>query len=260
MADTQTDSLARYIRKRFRLDTYTAVLGDADGVVPENLRPGYVRVRYTTAAGLSLPPVVRMRANLPLNPGLAVIVGYDSQGELAVIEGDFSGMASQGINPLIGNTADPTIYGYTSQSTIMTLLSHALSLAGAASTDVAVRTWIYCLDGIWYYFPGERVALGGYIPAAGLQCLAGLYLKTDQTIEVFTSTTKNLLDPLGLDDVQEIQASASAGSLPVWFWKLADAQTSITDADSFLDGRQFVNVSNASPDADNSARFLAWRF
>jgi hypothetical protein len=246
----------RALRKRLRLDTYTATLGDANGQVAENNRPGYVRVRYTTAAGLSLPPVVRMRANLPLSPGLAVIVGYDSQSELAVIEGDFTGMIMQGFNPMIGNSADTSIYGNISQSAIMTLLSHALTTADTPSTDVAVRAFIYVLDGTWHYFAGARVALAAYIPGADLQCLAGLYLDpADDTIDVFVSSDKNLLDPLGFDDIAEIQAQTTSGSLPVWFWQLKDEQTSITEEDSFLDARQFINT----PGIDFTARYLAWR-
>lgn len=255
----QFNNTQRAIRKRLGLDTYAATLGDANGQVKENNRPGYVRVRYTTAAGQSLPPVVRMRANLPLQPELSVRVGYDSQGELAVIEGDFDGMESQGVDPMIANTADTSIYGYINQSSILTLLSHALTTGNSPSTDVAVRAFIYLLDGVWLYFPGERVALSGYIPGAALQCLAGLYLKSDQTIEVFVSSDKNLLDPLGFDDLTEIHAQASSGSLPVWFWRLHEAQSSITEADSFLDARQFINVSNATAGTDNSARYLSWR-
>lgn len=254
----RVEEFSRQIKRKLGLVTYPATLGDASGVIYEPGKPGYVRVRYRTAAGLSLPPVVRMRAVLPPDPDTAVLVGYDKQGELAVIEGDFDGLLAQGVNPMVMNAADRNVYGYTASSSINIALSHAVSTPDTASTDVAVRSWIYVLDGTWYYFPGERVDLSVSIPAAGLHCLAGLYLKTDQTIEVLVSTDKDLLDPLGLDDVQEIETAKTAGSIPIWFWALGDGQTTITDADSFLDGRQFINVSSGAG-TDNNALFLAWR-
>lgn len=244
MAKLTTEEVSKLVQRKLGLVVFPAVLGDENGVVYDDpaARNGLVRVRYTTAAGLSLPPVVRMKAVLPPNPGTSVLVGYDKQGELAVLEGDYAGMLAQGVNPLVMNAADPNVYGYTNQISITTALSHAISTPNVASTDVAVRAWIYVEDDVWHYFAGERVALASFIPAAGLQCLVGLYLKTDDTIEAFASTDKDLLDPLGIADIQEIHDQITTGSKPVWFWRLHDAQTRITDADSFLDGRQFINA------------------
>jgi hypothetical protein len=69
------------------------------------------------------------------------------------------------------------------------------------------------------------------------------------------SSDKNLLDPLGFDDMAEIHAQIVSGSIPVWFWRLHEAQTSIIEEDSFLDARQFINVASG----DSSSQFLAWR-
>lgn len=246
MSNLDFDDTRRQIRRKLGLEVYFATLGDANGIVQEPNRPGYCRVRYTTAAGLSLPPVVKLRAVVPMNPGLPVVVSYDERGDLAIIAGDFDGLVASGSNPFILNPADRNVYGFTGQTQIVTALSHAVSTSNTPSTDVAVRSWIYLQEDTWYYFPGERVPLASFIPAAGLQCLAGLYLKDDLTIEVLASTDKDLLDPLGLDDVQEIHDAATAGSIPIWFWRLADDQSEVTDVDSFLDGRQFLNTITSS--------------
>lgn len=249
MSILSTEDTAKLIQRKLGLVVFPATLGDANGVVYDDpvARNGLVRVRYTTAAGLSLPPVVRMRATLPPNPGTSVLVGYDKQGELAVLEGDYTGMLVQGVNPLVMNAADPNVYGTINQTSIVTALSHAIATPNVVSTDVAVRAWIYLEDDVWHYFPGERVALSSFIPSSGTHVLVGLYLKTDDTIETFDSTPRDLLDPLGITDVQEIHDQATAGSKPIWFWRLYGGLTNILDKDSFLDGRQFINsVLNSS--------------
>lgn len=248
MAKLQTEDLAKLVQKKLGLVVFPATLGDENGVVYDNpaARNGMVRIRYTTAAGFSLPPVVRMRATLPPNPGTSVLVGYDKQGELAVLEGDYAGMMAQGVNPLVMNAADPNVYGFTNTVSITTLLCFPRTTPNVNSTDVGVKAWIYVENDVWHYFPGELVALDSFIPSTGLHCVVGLYLKTDDTIETFASTPKSVLDPLTITlDVQEVHDQITAGSKPVWYWRLYGDQTAILDKDSFLDGRQFINVASS---------------
>jgi len=242
--DTSTSiaELKQRIEKRLRLNVERAVLGDENGRIDEPGRPGYVRVRRQTSEGLGKYEVVRERGVFVRTPGAAVKVGLDSDGELAVIEGDFAGQLAQGANPLLNNTANTDIYQWVGQSQITTLYSHALTTATTLSTSVAVRAWIYVRNNTLQRFPGAQVSLSSYIPASGLHRIAVVFVTVDNSTEVVSSTTKNTLDPLGLTDVQECLDARSPGSYPVWAWKLADAQTSITENDKYLDVRGIINV------------------
>lgn len=225
---------------------YRASLGDGDGIIYEPGRPGYVRVRYVTANELSLPTTVRMRATIPMRPGIAVIVQWSAFDRgYAVVAGDFDGLEQQEVSPLVMNAADPNAYAFKPSDFIPMLMSHPFTTPEADSLKVAVREFPYLdASGTWHFFGGVEggVDLTSSIPGGTAQHrLAGLFLKTDDTIEVSASTAQSQLDPLVLADVQECQAGASAGSLPVWFWRLYTGQTAIVNEDSFLDGRQFIS-------------------
>lgn len=214
------------IRRRLKLDNQKAILGDADGIVKEPGEAGLVRVRYVTAAGFSLPETVRLRTVVPIFPGLPVLVGYDDDLKKAVTNIDWEGCVSAGIDPFIANPADREVYGFKNQESIITLLSRPTT---PPSLSVVVLPFIYRdSSNTWHWFnPSAAVDLTSSVPSSGNHLVAGLFLKTDDTIEVKLSTAQNEVDPLGLSDVQECQAGATAGSKPVWFWRLVGSMTEI---------------------------------
>lgn len=238
----QFEQIVRRFRRVTGQDIRKGVLGDANGVIYEPGRPGYVRVRFPAPDGYTKYTVVRMRGTVEMEPGAAVTVGYDEDEELAVVSIDFAGQVQQGRNPLIVNSAANTsaLSGVLSQSQIATMMSHPTE---PASTDVVVRAWVYIRNGVFHVFTGERVALDSYIPTTpGQHRIAALFLRPDDTVEVKASTAKATTIPLGLNDVQTCLTAASTNSAPVWCWRLVYGQTTIADADSWLDMRQFINI------------------
>lgn len=233
-----------FVRRRLRLDTFRAVLGDVNGVIDEPGRPGYVRVRRYTSDGLGQYEVVRERGMTVRTPNTPVKLGYDTDDELAVIESDFGGQLAQGTNPVLNNPLNQDVYKWTGQSELTTLFCHALTTATTPSTSVAVRAWIYTRHNTIQRFAGAQVDLSSVIPAVGLHRIAVVFVTYANSTEVVASTTKNTLDPIDLTDVQECFDNRTPGSYPVWAWKLADAQTSITENDKWLDCRGILNVDS----------------
>lgn len=243
------------LRREYRRDTgqdlEPAYLGDENGEIYDINQDGYVWVRFLAAGGnFSKAISVRLRAVVPINSEdsqTPVMVGYDHQGKLAVLDIDFDGMLARNQSPYLSNPADVNLYGFTAPSQFMPLYSHATSTPSTASTDVAVWGIVYIYGDTVHVFYGERVALSSYIPSAGQQRLACLFLKADDTIEVTVSTIKAEAEPIGIVDLQECLDGATPGSLPLWAWLLKDAATTLTDADRYQDLRQLINMSFSMP-------------
>lgn len=235
--------LKRKFARKARLERFSALLADNNGVIYEPGLPGYVRVRQYGANGqLSAPFAVRSRGMVNMLPNRPVQLGYDETDRLCIVSADFDGIIAQNASPLTDNASDPNVYSVSNQSQIIPLVS---SPTNPASTNVRVVSWIYYDgDASVYQFTGALVDLSSYIPTSGNHRLAGLFLKYDRTIEVKTSTTKSTSDPISIDDASECYLARSPGSKAVWFWRLHDNQASITNADSFLDGRQFIAPDN----------------
>lgn len=240
----------RYVRR----EEYKANLADDAGVIDEPGYPGYVRVRYSQQEGnLSQPTTLPFEANMVKRTGAAVIVGYDDNGDLAVLRPDVATQRTQGGNTLDNNSSDPNVTYYIGQQRIITLNSHPISTS-TASMIVTIQNWFYIKDGVAHYFTGGDgnevpIDLTSYIPgSANEEGLACLFIKTDDTAEVITSTPKNAAIGLDIADVQECLDGSTAGGFPVWAWRVYNGQTGITPGDvpsggdDFLDLRQFINV------------------
>ena len=240
----------RYVRR----EEYRAQLGDETGTIDEPGYPGYVRVRYSQQEGNpSQPTTLPFEANMLKQTGAAVIVGYDDNGDLAVLRPDVATQRTQGINTLSNNAQDPNVTFYIGQQRIITLNSHPISSA-SDSMVVTIQNWFYIKNGTVHYFTGgdgneTPIDLTSYIPgSANEECLACLFIKPDDTAEVIASTPKNAAIGVDISDVQECLDGSTAGGFPVWAWRLYHGQTGITPGalpsggDDFLDLRQFINV------------------
>ena len=246
----EIDNLKADLGKKLNLVPIRAVLGDASGVLYDPLNPnsGYVYIRQRTSNGLSTAQKVRgpyQGSGVQMTPGAAVIVKWDADGQLFVASPDFQATLSAGQNPVQSNAGDANSNGWTNQSGIVTLVSHCTA---PFSTSVVVRGWMpITLSPLTItQFPGAQVDLSGFIPTAGNQCLACIFLMADlATIEVKASTTKPATDVITVADIQECLSAATVGDKPIWAWRLHDAQTTIIDADSWLDLRQFLNLESS---------------
>jgi hypothetical protein len=113
------------------------------------------------------------------------------------------------------------------------------------SLSVMVRSLVYIVDRTAHSFLSTKVDLTSSVPTAGNQCLVGLFLKDDDTIEVVASTAQTMDDPLDLTDIQECITGSSQNSTPVWAWQLQDAQTTITDKTVNFGLRDVISITGA---------------
>ncbi len=246
--ERQFEQVRRKIRQTLNLDKKRASLGDSNGAIYVPGKQGYVYVREKQADGLGIRKEVRLHpnANIPIRVGLAVLLGYDDDNELCLMQSDFAGQVQQGSNPWANNPLDPA-FKYVNQLQFMTLLCHSTS---PLSMKVVVRAWIYIQDNTVYGYAGELLDLTSSVPAAGNHLLAGIFIKNNQTAEIKLSTAQSTLDPLDLTDIQECVTASTTGSVACWFWRLYGGQTVVNDkafpdGDNFLDGRQIINVDTA---------------
>lgn len=244
-----TESTVQELRKRLGLETFYATIGDSDDLqsatIKEPGRPGYIRVRLQND---DMPyRVVKssmLGAFTPL-PGVAVELKYDSRGELAIVQGDFNGLLQAGINPEIYNSGDPAMSAFNQTDGLLPLLSGAVSggnTAAAQTNEVFVNRFRFVDKyNVVRDFPGALLDLSAYVPPANQHRYVALFLKIDDlTIEVKTSTAKATITPLADSDKQECYNTRSDGTIPVFLWRLHDAQSYITNKDRIEDLRPWM--------------------
>lgn len=237
--------LIRNVRRKLGLERRRARLGDGNGRVYVPGRSGYVYVRFSASDGntdsLTVPTAVRLRANIAVANDAPVIVSHDKDGVLAVFESDFGGVEQSGGNPLSGLSNNVEVNGYIDLSYSPILRSQPVG--GSEGLSVSVLPFLYVSGTTLNVYMGEKLDLTSYIPATtDYWCLVGLFLKTDNTVEVISSTAKSTADPLGADDIQECITGATALSVPICCWQLTNGQTEIVDTDKFFDARQWINI------------------
>lgn len=251
MSDLDFLLLRQRHEKRNALRPFRAVTGDGSGVLYDNINPGSgkVWVRQITSAGLGLPFLVRgpvTGAQVPLKNEVAVTLNTDIDGELFVAGRDFATIVANGQNPL--SEASSSKRTFQAQQDFITLL---VTPTAVPSKSVHLYGWQPIVNRTVYQMLGQDVNLTSYIPAAGLQCYATLFVQSDYaTIEVKASTPISSIGPstLGKADLQECVTASSNGSQAIWAVHLADAQTAIVDADIYnlgVDLRQFINTSDS---------------
>jgi len=252
----------RRILRRLNLQPRRAILADRAGVLYEPGRPGYVRVRYPASPentdALAYPTTVRLNAIVPMRPGQPVLVGYDADNEVAVVGGDFSGALASGGNPLVNNPSDDNVFRYLDQRDVTTL--RCQRVGPGAPMSVSVLGWPYIVtDGTYHGFIGQQISLTASIPgSANQQRLALIALKTDDTLEIATSTAQDLNDALDETDIQECITALSAQSTPVHLWRLETGMAALTDDHDYMDMRQFLNIrSGASVPVMTAAQMAA---
>lgn len=249
MADVVYENVKRRVRRVLNLDTRRAVLGDANGVVYEPGRVGYVRVTYpasdNNSTGRTFPTVVRLRVNIDTSDvGKPVIVGYDREGLPAVIDVDFTGSETSGRNPIGDVTTTNPLTNNTVDLNYSPIL-RSQPFGTGAPLYVSVLPFYYIRHRTIHAFSGVDggIDLSGSRPGTANQwLLAGIFLKSDDTTEVTVSTAQDLAEPLDETDIQECITGSSSGAIPVCMWILRNGQTSIADTDKFFDARQWINV------------------
>ena len=241
------DRIRRDVQKKLNLTTDAGVLGDETGRINVPYKPGYVYVRTYQASGFSAAKVVKLgpNVNLPMKPGIPVTLGFDYHQELCILTVDSNAMLTAGANPLSLNPFDPSMQ-FSRQADIVT----ALCTPDNPDTTLYVlaRGWWFLYNRTWYRFGGERVNLTSFVPSAGQHRVVGIFVLADgSATEAKGSTAQSMLAPLDKSDVQEATDAATDGSTPLWFWTLYGGQTAIKASDTFIDGRNMLNVGLGLP-------------
>ncbi len=254
--------LRQQVRRKLNLDKPKAIVGDGNGNVFPDLvnRKGYIYVRQRTAAGFSLPFIVRLGASfqMELRPGAPIRLGWED-GEQVALAPDVVLQIATGDDPLRNNAAHRPLTKFMPTTAIVPLSSQPTT---PESLYVVVNSLIYQVGSTVYYFnasedangtPKGKVNLTSYIPAADNHRLAGLFLSENNEIVVSASTTQTMDIPIDLTDIQECVDNVTTGSIPASIWYLHDAQTVITQADFFLDRRDWINIPFAFRNSLNAA-------
>ncbi|KKL88129.1 hypothetical protein LCGC14_1927800 [marine sediment metagenome] len=180
--------------------------------------------------------------------GTRVAVGYDFDGELAILGADYKSMIQSGVNPAVLNYADPRTKTV-STNAIPQLLSFAVADVNTASLKVAVNPFVYRdFLGELRVFNGEQTDLTSFVPSTtGNHALVVLFLDMrDNTIVVHSSTEKAGTIKLSYGiDLAEVYDAASIYAIPIKGWKLEQGQTTITQSSQFDDLRPFVNTAQS---------------
>lgn len=230
------------------------VIGTLNGNVDSGLnsrQTGLIWVRAVEGEGRGIPFMCLkgVLGNYPTSPDTPVIVGFDRNGRPSIVSIDPRGFLEQGRDIGAVNAADARYYGYVDLSKASILLPSAQE---TATTTIGVNPMLYRdVEHQWHVFGGGGLDLAASIPAAGQHRLACQFLKPDNTLEVQVSTAKSQVLGLGVADVQECQDASTPGSIPVFAWRLADAQSTISNASKFWDLRNWI--PGATPKANLSA-------
>ena len=238
MSNTDLDTLRSIFRKRLNLDKIRAILGDAQGRLYVNGRPGYMYVRLAASDGnYTHPAMARVGGVFDVRPGVPVILTRDSDGALSITGADFIGQLQAGYDPRMNNAADKNIFGFVSQRQFATLRCQPIPQQLA----VSVKAWIYVdAEGLLHEFEGGVITLNS--PAPNYHYLATIFLSTDDTLEVRYSTPKLLSDVLEGVDVQECLDTRSPSAVPIASWRIQGGTTQLKDEDLYYDFRQILNL------------------
>jgi hypothetical protein len=242
----QKDILLIELKKRLNLIKFLGTLGDSDdtsvSTVDEPNRKGWVRVRLQNDDVPYRLAKSGVQGGYSPYPGSAVVVGYDEKGDLAIEKADHDALVEAGINPLIFNSGDQRIHGFNQTDSLMPLWCGAVSEEiGVASTLIAIEAFRYVdTSNTAQWFKGAQVDLSASIPGANLHRYVALFLKNDGTIQTTTSTPKATITPLDETDKQECLDARDDYTTPIWLWKLANSQASITNADKIEDLRPWL--------------------
>jgi hypothetical protein len=240
-------SFIRELKRRLGLVKHFATLGDRDtgtsgeAVIDEPGSPGWVRVRLQNDDVPYRKAKSGVLGAYPVFPGMPVVLGYDEKGDLAIEKADHDAMREVGLNPLTLNMGDSRVATTWQTDSLLPLWCGAIGSVDKPSTKIAVNVFRYSdTANEVQEFEGLQTDLAAYIPAATLHRYVAVFLKNDNTLQITTSTAKDIITPLTDVDKQECFDARHDDTKPGWLWRLSDAQTGVTNADKVEDLREWL--------------------
>jgi hypothetical protein len=246
----QLQQQGRKIEREVGRTNVPAVLGDGQGNVslPGNSNWYYYREVYSSDANGTVysAPSIALAAgkNLPEESGTEIIISF--WGEIAVVDG---------IDPIRYSANGKNARALNPQSAYNKFVLMEYAVIGYAvpvgtqttpTMEVYIKPFYYVNEDGDYKTAGDaQVDLTSKIPAAvgGLDqhVIVGLFLKSDNTFELVSSTPKLKTDTLThTTDVVEVFAGASARAMPIRTWRVYTGQTLLSITDEFSDIRLWL--------------------
>lgn len=223
---------------------YEAIMGDGLGHVSDLTSNGFnVLVRYQTANNLGWPQSVRKPpGNVSYAQETPVWVGYNDDGELAVLGPRILAQKAAGTNGIVNDVQNDPTGGFLDLSLALQLRSQPTS---PPSLSVTVKSLWYIHNGVPVNFPGDGdLPLDGFIPDTGKQCLALAYLDTsDNTMHVVASTPISIargMSAFGTGDIEECVAAAGINAIYSKFWWVPYSVAAFGDECDYLDFRLWL--------------------
>lgn len=241
---TLNDFTIRKARNKLNVQPRQAILGNGSGLIDIPGVTGYQYVRFRQGAGFSNPiPVRGGGGNYPVDENAEVWVVPDYDGQLIIRGGNHEGLINQGYNPVSNNALDKR-NNWVYQQQITTLLCTAVGTENTPSLEVAVQPFIYEYpDTILNHFVGGKADFTSLIPSSGQHRVGVVFLNLGTgALSVAGSTAKADILALAFDDIAEVVADKTAGTMPVWAWRLRGDATNLSAADSFEDLRTLWNI------------------
>jgi hypothetical protein len=246
----QLQQQGRKVEREVGRTNVPAVLGDGQGNVslPGNKKWYYYREVLSSDANGTVysAPSIALAAgkNLPEESGTDIIISF--YGEIAVVDG---------IDPIRYAANGKNARALNPQSAYNKFVLMEYAVIGYAvpvgtqttrTMEVYVKPFYYVNEDGDYKTAGDVQAdLVSKIPAAvgGLDqhVIVGLFLKSDNTFELVSSTPKLKTDTLThTTDVAEVFAGASARAMPIRTWRVYTGQTLLSITDEFSDIRLWL--------------------
>ena len=228
-------------RKVLNISEDDAIIGDANGLIPVVTRPGYAYIRVPQAGGTySARKEMLLGPNLimPTKPGLGVHLGYDKKGERCITSVNTKAFAASGGNPAQLNPLDSS-QQYAKQDSLITA-----ACMPNGGMNIKVLGWYFHRNRRLYRHGGATTSLTSFIPVtAGYHRVVGVFiLATGMGIEVFGSTPKSQLSPIGEADANECIDQSTMGSTASGYLIIKYGHTTIIKDDTYIDGRGIINV------------------
>lgn len=228
-------------------------LGDASGRINDGIRKDLVYVRdledFDSGGSpiYSAPELVRGFAGLSfaVSRGDKVIIGYDLDGEIAVIGADYNATIEVDRNPGAANYGDSRTKTL-DVANFTPLLSYPITPAELTGMLVAVEPYLFVDEsGIWTTFPGAQVDLTSYVPSVvGTKLLAILSLKSNLGTPSIVVTTSIPIDSSlsfsSSGDIKDTVSSFKTGVLPIKAYILEEGQVNVGSASNYMDMRAFL--------------------
>jgi hypothetical protein len=229
-------------------------LGDGQGNLYDSANPGRMYVRENTGQGTSSPFTIMADGTFAVAENLAVVAKRDHRGQWVIARANGVTQVEQGVNPIVNNPADQSVFGWVDTNKIIQLLSQP----SGDGLKVVVNAYMYLRNGTVSVAGKQSIDLASYVPSnPGEHRLVAIFLTRDNDLMVGAADAKSQAIPITREnrvdtdgttlysDVQQCIRNSTPGSEWCSAWRLEYGQTTLNET-AYLDGREFISFHDAT--------------